>query len=93
MIAHTQWQDAVNAALEAAAIFAVASSIHKALKDRVFKGFSRFHMSYSFASATWFVYFYAHLSQPLSFVVACGYWLAVAIWAGIMIWLAPRGNT
>jgi hypothetical protein len=87
------WQDAVNACLEVLAIFAVIASIRKALKDGTFKGYSAYHMAYSVGSASWFTYYYWHLSQWLSLSACVGYLAAVVTWATLMIAYRKQGDT
>jgi hypothetical protein len=83
------WQDAVNAGFEVLAVAAVIASIVKVRADvratGGITGISMWHVGYSNASAAWFTYYYAHLSQWASFTVGLAYLGAVVFWAWLLI--------
>ena len=80
------WQDVVNSALELLAVAAVTSSIRTMLRDKRVRGISPWHIGYALLSASWFVYYYAHLDQWWSFSAAVAYWLATGAWVGLVVY-------
>jgi hypothetical protein len=82
----TSWQDAFNAFLEFAAVFAVLASVRKLVRDRKVRGLAPSHMAYGFFSASWFLYYYAHLDQWWSFWVSALYWFTFAAWVVLALY-------
>ena len=84
------WQDAVNASLEIVGGAMVCASIRRLVRDKRVRGIHPSHVAYSVASGIWFVYYYAHLDQLLSFWCALAYAAAVSTWAVLMVAYCAR---
>lgn len=84
------WQDAINGIIElcgAAAVFASATRVYR---ERGARGVHPTHVAYGIAVNFWSVYYYHHISQPISFWCGVVFVIAVSTWAGLIYKYSPE---
>jgi hypothetical protein len=74
------WQDCVNACYELGGSIATCFSIMVLLRDRVVKGIHWFPTVFFFTWGIWNIYYYYHMTQPISQIGGGALAVANAVW-------------